>query len=73
MALPSAGVLLTPRDRTPEGIRDSIVEGTVGKMVTLGNRVRVPVYVHGTNEALMTMTVHRHLLESYTLAEGTPL
>ena len=72
-ALPSAGVLLMPRDRPPEGGRDNIVDGIVGKTVTLGNRVRVPVYVYGTNEALLTMTVPRHLVESYTLAEGNPL
>ncbi|MDP2657885.1 MAG: hypothetical protein Q8O78_05665, partial [Candidatus Deferrimicrobium sp.] len=71
--LPSAGVLLMPRDRTSEGIRDNIVEGTVGKMVTLGNRVRVPVRVQGANEALLATTVPRHLAESYALAEGRPL
>lgn len=72
-ALPSSGVLLMPRDRAPEGGRDNIVDGIVGKAVTLGNRVRVPVYVHCTDEALLTMTVPRHLVESYTLAEGDPL
>ena len=72
-ALPSAGVLLMPRDRPPEGGRDNIVDGIIGKTVTLGNRVRVPVYVHGTNGALLTMTVPRHLVEKYTLAEGNSL
>ena len=71
--LPAAGVLLMPRDRPPEGSRDNIVEGTVGRVVTLGSRVRVPVYVHGTDEALLTTTVPRHLAESYALAEGRPL
>jgi len=71
--LPAAGVLLMPRDRPPEGSRDNIVEGIVGRMVTLGSRVRVPVYVHGTDEALLTTTVPRHLAESYALAEGRPL
>ena len=71
--LPAAGVLLMPRDRPTEGSRDNIVEGTVGRVVTLGSRVRVPVYVHGTDEALLTTTVPRHLAESYALAEGRPL
>jgi len=71
--LPAAGVLLMPRDRPTEGSRDNIVEGIVGRMVTLGSRVRVPVYVHGTDEALLTTTVPRHLAESYALAEGRPL
>lgn len=72
-ALPSAGVLLMPRDRPPEGSRDNVVEGTAGKLVTLGNRVRVPVRVQGANEALLTTAVPRHLAESYALAEGRPL
>jgi molybdate transport system ATP-binding protein len=72
-ALPSAGVLLMPRDRTSEGIRDNIVEGTVGKTVTLGSRVRVPVHVHGKDDALLTTTVPRHLAEGYALEEGRPL
>jgi len=72
-SLPASGVLLMPRDRNAGGILDNIVEGTVGKMVTLGNRVRVPVRVHGATEALLTTTVPRHLAESYALAEGKTL
>ena len=72
-SLPSAGVLLMPRDRPPDGSLDNIVDGIVGKIVTLGNHVRVPVYVHGANGALLTTTVGRHLAERYALAEGQPL
>ncbi len=72
-SLPAAGVLLMPRDRNPGGVLDNVVGGTVGKMVTLGNRVRVPVHVHGATGALLSTTVPRHLVESYALAEGNPL
>ena len=72
-SLPSAGVLLMPRDRPPDGSLDNIVDGIVGKIVTLGNHVRVPVHVQGANGALLTTTVGRHLAERYALAEGRPL
>jgi len=72
-ALPSAGVLLMPRDRRPGGSRTTSWRGPSEKTVTLGNRVRVPVVCAWHNEALLTMTVPRHLVESYTLAEGNPL
>ncbi len=42
-------------------------------MVTLGDRVRLLVHVDGANDALLAMTVPRHLAERYALAEGQPL
>jgi molybdate transport system ATP-binding protein len=72
-SLPGAGVLLMPRHRPPSGSLDHPLEGSVAKLVTLGDRVRVLARVDGASGALLAMTVPRHLAERYALAEGQPL
>ena len=72
-SLPGAGVLLMPRHRPPSGDLDHPLEGSVAKLVTLGDRVRVLARVDGSGGALLAMTVPRHLAERYALAEGQPL
>jgi molybdate transport system ATP-binding protein len=72
-SLPGAGVLLMPRDRPPSGNLDHPLEGSVAKLVTLGDRVRILARVDGSGGALLAMTVPRHLAERYALVEGQPL
>ena len=72
-SLPGAGVLLMPRHRPPSGNLDHPLDGSVAKLVTLGDRVRVLARVDGSSGALLAMTVPRHLAERYALAEGQPL
>jgi len=72
-SLPAAGVLLMPRHRPPSGNLDHPVDGSVAKLVTLGDRVRVLARVNGASGALLAMTVPRHLAERYALAQGQPL
>ena len=72
-SLPAAGVLLMPRHRPPSGSLDNCVDGSLAKLVTLGDRVRVLVNADGASGALLAMTVPRHLAERYALAEGQPL
>lgn len=69
-SIPAAGVLLMAGNRPPKGSRDNPIEGSVGKRVTLGDRVRLLVHV---DDALLAMTVPRHLAERYALGEGQPL
>ena len=72
-SLPGAGVLLMPRHRPPSGNLDHPLEGSVAKLVTLGDRVRILARVDGSGGALLAMTVPRHLAERYALVEGQPL
>ena len=71
--IPSAGVLLVARNHPKSGNRDNLVECTLVKMLTLGDRIRVQVEVEGMNEILLATTVPRHLAETYALAEGQTL
>jgi molybdate transport system ATP-binding protein len=72
-SLPDAGVLLMPRDHSSSGSMDNPVEGSITRMVMLGDRVRVLVNVAGANGERLEMTVPRHVAERYALAEGQSL
>lgn len=69
-AIHSAGVLLMPRQRPPMGGLDHPLEGRVIGMLGLVDRVRVQVLVSGQAEETLTMSVPRHLVDRYAIAEG---
>ena len=71
--IPSASVLLVARNHPKSGSRDNLVECTLVKMLTLGDRIRVQVLVDGMHDALLTTTVPRHLADTYALEEGQTL
>ena len=71
-SLPDAGVLLMPRDHSPKGGMDNLVEVSIARLVMLGDRVRVMMKVTGKGDPL-EMTVPRHIAERYTLVEGQSL
>ncbi len=72
-AIPAEAVLLMASDRAPSGSRDNPVDGRLGKLVRLGDRVRLQVLVHAAQTAPLALTVPRHLAERYALAEGQSL
>ncbi len=72
-SIPAEAVLLTASDRAPSGSRDNPLGGRLGKLVRLGDRVRLQVFVHGAPDTPLAMTVPRHLAERYALAEGQSL
>lgn len=72
-AIPSAGVLLVARNHPKSGSRDNLVECSVGKLLTLGDRVRVQVHVDGMHDALLATTMQRHIADTYALTEGQTL
>lgn len=72
-AIPSAGVLLLGPDEGARGPRDTVVEGTIATLITLGDQLRLTVGVAGADPAVLFTTVPRHLAARYGLAEGRPL
>ncbi|MEW5982354.1 MAG: ABC transporter ATP-binding protein [Acidobacteriota bacterium] len=71
-AVPSSGVLLMARDR-PAGPLDNLIEARVGRLVHLGDQVRVVAWVDNEVSRPMSLAVPRHLAERYALAEGASL
>jgi molybdate transport system ATP-binding protein len=71
--IPAAGVLLIGPDEGARGPRDTVVEGTIATLITLGDQVRVTVGVAGLDSASLFTTVPRHLAARYGLAEGRRL
>ena len=72
-SIPAEGVLLMASHRTASDRRDNPVAGCIGKLVMLGDRVRLLVYVRGARDAALAMTVPRHLADRYALTEGQSL
>lgn len=72
-SIPAAGVLLLGPDAGARGPRDTVVEGTIVTLITLGDQVRLTVGVGGPDPAVLFTTVPRHLAVRYGLAEGRPL
>ena len=72
-SIPAEGVLLKANHRTASDRRDNPVAGCIGKLVMLGDRVRLLVYVRGARDAALAMTVPRHLADRYALTEGQSL
>jgi molybdate transport system ATP-binding protein len=69
-AIPSASVLLMPRNRPPQGGLDHPLEGRVTRMLRLADQVRLRVRVAAEREVTLSMSAPRHLAERYDLAEG---
>ena len=72
-AIPAAGVLLLGPDQGARGPRDTLVEGTIATLTTLGDQVRAAIRVPGAEPSFLFTTVPRHLAARYELAEGRPL
>jgi len=72
-AIPSASVLLMPRNRPPSGGLDHPLEGRVTGVLRLVDRVRLRVRVDGAQPATLHMSVPRHLAERHDLTEGRPI
>lgn len=71
--IPAAGVLLLGPDQGARRPQDTMVEGTIETLTTLGDRVRLSVRVSGSDPACLFTSVARHLAARYSLAEGRPL
>jgi len=69
-SVPADGVLLLPPDAGSRGPRDTLLEGTVLSLTTLGDRVRITLCVEGGEPANLFTTLSRHVTARYTLAEG---
>lgn len=68
--IPSASVLLMPKNRPPSGVLDQPLLGMVDGVLRLTDRVKLKVRVQGDEAATLHMSVPRHLAERHHLAEG---
>jgi molybdate transport system ATP-binding protein len=68
--IPASGVLLVPLDHSALGPRDNPVQGTVTRLLTLGDRVRASIRLDGEAGPLLAMTAPRHIAARYALSEG---
>ena len=64
------GVLLLPPDAGSRGPRDTLIEGTVASLTTLGDRVRITLCAEGGVPVSLFTAVPRHVTARYNLAEG---
>ena len=69
-AIPSASVLLMPKNRLPSGGLDHLLDGKVEGALRLTDRVKLKVRVPGERAVTLHMSVPRHLAERHHLEEG---